>query len=51
MTASFHELHYWPFWIIISYDIHDFYSSPNIIRVVKSKRKKTGGACGTYGGE
>jgi len=26
--------------MIISYGIHDLYSSPNVIRVIKSKRKR-----------
>ena len=32
-------------------ELNDLYSSPNIIRVIKSRRKETGGACSTYGGE
>jgi hypothetical protein len=31
-------------------ELNDLYSSPNIIRVIKSRRLEMGGACGTYGG-
>jgi hypothetical protein len=30
-------------------ELNDLYSSPNIIRVVKSRRMRLGGACSTYG--
>jgi len=32
-------------------ELHDLYSSPNIIQVMKSRIIKWAGACGTYGGE
>jgi hypothetical protein len=32
-----------------NYELHDVYSSPNIVRVIKSKGV-VGGACGTQGG-
>ena len=31
-------------------ELNDLYSSPNIVRVIKSKKNVMGGACGTYGG-
>jgi hypothetical protein len=31
--------------------LHDLYSSPNIIRVIKPRGMRWGGACSTYGGE
>jgi hypothetical protein len=30
---------------------HDLYSLPSIIRIIKSRRMKWAGACGTSGGE
>jgi hypothetical protein len=32
-------------------DLHDFYSSPSIIRIIKSKEDEMGGACSANGGE
>ena len=32
-------------------ELYDMYFSPNIFRVVKSKRIRWGGACSTYGRE
>jgi len=32
-------------------ELYDLFSSPNIIRVIKSRRVRWAGACGTYGGE
>jgi hypothetical protein len=32
-------------------ELSDLYSSPNIIRMIKSKRKEMGVVCSTYGGE
>jgi hypothetical protein len=32
-------------------ELNDLDSSPNIIQVIKLRRMKWGGACGTYGGE
>jgi len=32
-------------------EFHDLYSSPNIVRVIKSRRMRLEGACGEYGGE
>ena len=31
-------------------ELNDLYSSPNIVRVIKSRRLRWAGACGTYGG-
>ena len=31
-------------------ELNDLYSSPNIVRVIKSRRMRWAGACGTYGG-
>ena len=31
-------------------ELNGLYSSPNIVRVVKSRRMRWAGACGTYGG-
>jgi hypothetical protein len=31
-------------------ELNDLYSSPNIVRVVKSRKDEMGGACSTYGG-
>ena len=30
-------------------ELNDLYSSPNIVRVIKSRRKEMGWACGAYG--
>jgi hypothetical protein len=30
-------------------EIHGLYSSPNIVRVIKSRRKEISGTCGTHG--
>jgi hypothetical protein len=30
-------------------ELNDLYSSPNIIRLIKSRRMRMGGACSTYG--
>jgi len=30
---------------------NDLYSSPNIVRVIKSRKNVMGGACSAYGGE
>ena len=32
-------------------ELHVFYSSPNIVQVIKINKNGIGGACGTYGGE
>jgi hypothetical protein len=32
-------------------ELHDLYCSPNIVRVMKLRRKEMGGACSAYGGE
>jgi hypothetical protein len=32
-------------------ELHNLYSSPSIIRIIKSRRIKVGGTCGTNGGE
>jgi hypothetical protein len=33
-------------------ELHNLYSSPNIVRVIKSRRMRGGGICGTHeGGE
>jgi hypothetical protein len=32
-------------------ELKDLYSSPNIVRVIKSRRIRWGGACSAYGGE
>jgi hypothetical protein len=32
-------------------ELNDLYSSPNIIRVIKSRRMRWAGACSTYGGK
>ena len=31
-------------------ELNDLYSSPNIVRVIKSRRTRMGGACSAYGG-
>ena len=31
-------------------ELNDLYSLPNIVRVIKSRRMKWAGVCGTYGG-
>ena len=31
-------------------ELNDLYSSPTIVRVIKSRRIRWAGACGTYGG-
>jgi len=33
-----------------SEELSDLYFSPNIVQVIKSRRKRWGGACSTYGG-
>jgi hypothetical protein len=30
-------------------DLHSLYSSPNIVRMIKSRRMSLGGTCGTHG--
>jgi hypothetical protein len=42
VTGEWRKLH--------SKGLHDLYSSPNIIRIIKMRRKRWG-ACSTYGGE
>ena len=32
-------------------ELNDLYSSPNIVRVMKSRRMRLGGLCSTYGEE
>jgi hypothetical protein len=32
-------------------ELSDLYSSPNIARLMKSRRMRWGGACSTYGGD
>jgi len=32
-------------------ELSDLYCSPNIVRVIKSKKNEMGGACSAYGGE
>jgi hypothetical protein len=32
-------------------ELHDFYSSPSIIRIIKSRRMRWAGPCSTNGGE
>jgi hypothetical protein len=32
-------------------DFNDLYSSPNIVRVIKSRKNEMGGACSVYGRE
>jgi len=32
-------------------ELNDVYSSPNIVRVINSRRMRWGGACSAYGGE
>jgi hypothetical protein len=32
-------------------ELHDLYSSPSIIRIIKSRRMRYGGPCSTNGGE
>ena len=32
-------------------ELNNVYSSPNIVRVIKSRRMRWGGACSAYGGE
>jgi len=36
---------------IHSEELSDLYSSPNVFRMIKSRRKEMGGVCSTYGGE
>jgi hypothetical protein len=31
-------------------ELHNLYSSPNIVRVIKIKEDEVGGTCGTHGG-
>jgi hypothetical protein len=38
-------------WRKLDVELHNFYSSPNVIKVVISKLDKVGGACRTYAGE
>jgi hypothetical protein len=32
-------------------ELRNLYSSPSIIRIIKSRRRRWGGSCGTKGGE
>ena len=32
-------------------ELNDLYCSPNIVRVLKSRKKEMGGACSAFGGE
>jgi hypothetical protein len=32
-------------------ELNDLYSSPNIVRVIKTEKNEMGGACSTYGGK
>jgi hypothetical protein len=32
-------------------ELHNLYSSPSIIRIIKSREVEVGGTCGTNGGE
>jgi hypothetical protein len=32
-------------------ELHDLYSSPSIIRIIKSREDEMGGSCSTNGGE
>jgi hypothetical protein len=32
-------------------ELHNLYSSPSIIKIIKSRRMRGGGTCGTDGGE
>jgi hypothetical protein len=34
---------------IINSEFNELYSSPNIVRVIQSRKKEMGGACNTYG--
>ena len=43
VTGEWRELH--------NESITDLYCSPNIVRVIKSRRMKWAGTCSTYGGE
>ena len=43
VTGEWRKLH--------SEELNDFYSSPNIVRVIKSRKNEMGGACSAYGGE
>jgi hypothetical protein len=43
VTGGWRELHY--------EELHDLYSSPSIIRIMKTRRMRLGGACSTNGGE
>ena len=43
VTREWRKLH--------SEELSDLYSSPNIIRMIKSRRKEMGVVCSTYGGE
>jgi len=44
--AGFHE-----FWFTSSVQEIVLYSSPIIVRVIKSEKNETSGACSAYGGE
>jgi hypothetical protein len=43
VTGGWRKLH--------NVDIHNLYSSPSIIRIIKSRGDEVGGTCGTNGGE
>ena len=36
-------------WRLHNEELNDSYSSPNIVRVIKSRRMEMGWACGAYG--
>ena len=36
-------------WLRLHNELNDLYSSPNIVRVIKSRRIEMGWACGAYG--